>query len=169
MIKIIDGKPYLDQVKQLIQEYTQWLGRDLSFQNLDKELADIAEKYTAPNGELLVDIDDNNVVLDMVSYFQHSETRCEMKRRYVLLEGRGHAPGDCLIESVVDHANKSGYKEMVLDTIEPLQAAIHLYKKNGFVECEPYYHNPMDDVIYMSKQLQQHTFCTYNLGAWEHE
>lgn len=52
MIKIIDGKPYLDQVKELIQEYTQWLGRDLSFQNLDEELADISEKYTAPNGEL---------------------------------------------------------------------------------------------------------------------
>lgn len=48
MIKIIDGKPYLDQVKELITEYTQ----DLSFQDLDKELADISEKYTAPNGEL---------------------------------------------------------------------------------------------------------------------
>lgn len=54
MIRIVDGKPYLDQVKALILEYTQWLNRDLSFQNLDKELADIAEKYTAPNGELLV-------------------------------------------------------------------------------------------------------------------
>jgi len=28
-----------------------------------------------------------------------------------------------------------------------------LYKKHGFVECEPYYHNPMDDVIYMSREL----------------
>lgn len=67
MIKIIDGKPYLDQVKDLITEYTQWLGRDLSFQNLDKELADIAEKYTVPNGELLVAVDDNGVVLGMVA------------------------------------------------------------------------------------------------------
>ena len=41
MIKIDDGKPYLGQVKELIQEYTQWLGRDLSFQDLDKELAPI--------------------------------------------------------------------------------------------------------------------------------
>ena len=80
MIRIVDGKPYLDQVKALILEYTQWLNRDLSFQNLDKELADIAEKYTAPNGELLVAIDDNNVVLGMVAYYQHSDTRCEMKR-----------------------------------------------------------------------------------------
>ena len=69
MIHIIDGKPYLDQVKELIQEYTQWLGRDLSFQNLDKELADIAEKYTAPNGELLVAIDEKEIVLGMVAYY----------------------------------------------------------------------------------------------------
>ena len=53
----------------------------------------------------------------------------------------------------MDHAKASGYKEMVLDTIEPLKAAIYLYKKHGFVECEPYYHNPMDDVIYMRKEL----------------
>lgn len=52
-------------------EYTQWLGRDLSFQNLDKELADIEEKYTAPNGELLVAIDDNDVVLGMVAYYHN--------------------------------------------------------------------------------------------------
>ena len=75
MINIVDGKPYLDQVKELIKEYTHWLGRDLSFQNLDQELADIAKKYTASNGELLVAIDDNDVVLGMVTYYQHSDTR----------------------------------------------------------------------------------------------
>lgn len=96
MINIIDGKLYLNQVKELIQEYTQWLKCDLSFQNLDKKLADIAEKYIAPNGEL-----------------------------------------------------------MVLDTIKLLQAAIHLYKKHGFVEREPYYYNPMNDVIYMRKELTE--------------
>ena len=32
---------------------------------------------------------------------------------------------------------------MVLDTIIPLQSAIHLYKKVGFVEREAYYHTPM--------------------------
>lgn len=153
MIKIVDGKPYLDEVKQLIIEYTQWLGRDLSFQNLDTELADIAEKYTAPNGELLVAVDDTQAVLGMVAYYQHSDTRCEMKRLYVRPEGRGHALGDRLIEEIMAHAKAAGYTEMVLDTIAPLQAAIHLYKKHGFTECDAYYHNPMDDVIYMNKQL----------------
>ena len=153
MIKIIDGKPYLDQVKELIQEYTQWLGRDLSFQNLDKELADISEKYTEPNGEFLVEFYDKEGGRGWGAYYQHSDTGGQMTRLYVRPEGRGHALGDRLIESIMDHAKASGYKEMVLDTIEPLQAAIHLYKKHGFGECEPYYHNPMNDVIYMSKEL----------------
>ena len=65
MINIVDGKSYLDQVKELITEYTAWLGRDLSFQDLDKELADIAEKYTAPNGELLAAVDDSHTVFGM--------------------------------------------------------------------------------------------------------
>ncbi len=50
-------------------------------------------------------------------------------------------------------AGNAGYAEMVLDTLEPFQAAIHLYKKFGFSECEPYYDNLMDDVIYMKKDL----------------
>ena len=42
---------------------------------------------------------------------------------------------------------------MVLDTLKPFEAAIGLYKKYGFKECEPYYENPMDDVLYMKKGL----------------
>ena len=38
-MKIVDGKPYIDQIKGLIEEYTRRLGRDLTFQNLEEELA----------------------------------------------------------------------------------------------------------------------------------
>ena len=55
--------------------------------------------------------------------------------------------------NATEAAKKAGYKEMVLDTIIPLQSAIHLYKKVGFVEREAYYHNPMDDVLYFKKIL----------------
>lgn len=53
-MKIVDGKPYIQQIKELIIEYAKWLGCDLIFQNLDDELKDPAKKYTAPEGELLV-------------------------------------------------------------------------------------------------------------------
>ena len=152
-MEIRDGKDYIEEVKGLIIEYLQRLGRDLSFQNVDEELSDPAKKYTAPEGELLVAVNDNDEVIGMVAYHRHNDERCEMKRLYVKPETRGQHVGDVLVSEIVSHARDAGYKEMVLDTIVPLKAAISLYKKNGFEECEPYYNNPMDDVIYMKKEL----------------
>ena len=151
-MRILDGKDYIDKVKDLIIEYTSRFGRDLSFQNLSEELDDPAFKYTAPQGELLI-AENNGAILGMVAYHRHSDTRCEMKRLYVKPEARGMHLGETLVSEIISHAKKAGYKEMVLDTITPLQAAISLYKKHGFVECEPYYNNPMDDVVYMKKVL----------------
>lgn len=151
-MKIVDGKPYIQQIKELIIEYTKWLGRNLSFQNLDDELKDPAKKYISPEGELLVAVEGEDV-LGMIAYHKHSDTRCEMKRLYVKPSCRGMKLGEKLIEELIAHARQAGYKEMVLDTIVPLQSAIHLYKKLGFTECEPYYHNPMPDVLYFRKEL----------------
>lgn len=151
-MKIVNGKPYIQQIKELIIEYAKWLGRDLSFQDIDDELKDPAKKYTAPEGELLVAVEGEDV-LGMIAYHRHSDTRCEMKRLYVKPSCRGMKLGEKLIEELMVHARQAGYKEMVLDTIVPLQSAIHLYKKLGFAECEPYYHNPMPDVLYFRKEL----------------
>lgn len=151
-MKIVDGKPYIQQIKELIIEYAKWLGRNLSFQNIDDELKDPAPKYTAPEGELLVAVEGEDV-LGMIAYHKHSDIRCEMKRLYVKPSCRGMKLGEKLIEELIVHARQAGYKEMVLDTIVPLQSAIHLYKKLGFTECEPYYHNPMPDVLYFRKEL----------------
>ena len=59
-----------------------------------------------------------------------------------------------LVETLLLLAKDDGYSCMVLDTIEPLQSAIRLYKRFGFQETEPYYDNPMEDVIYMKKLLK---------------
>ena len=151
--QIKDGKDYIPQVRNLIIEYTSSLNRDLTFQNIDAELADPAFKYTPPEGELLVAVDSADHVVGMVAYHRHNEERCEMKRLYVKPEARGQQLGERLVVEIIDHARAAGYREMVLDTIVPFQMAIGLYKKHGFVECEPYYNNPMDDVVYMSKKL----------------
>ena len=76
-----------------------------------------------------------------------------MKCLYVKPKYRENKLGKKLVLKILEHVKKAGYKEMVLDTIIPLQSAIYLYKKVGFVECEAYYHNPMDDVLYFKKIL----------------
>lgn len=149
---IVDGKPYLTEVRALIKEYSERLGRDLSFQNIEDELKNPAHKYTPPEGEILVAMDKGEV-LGMVAYHRHSSVCCEMKRLYVCPKARGMHLGTALVTEIMEHAKKAGYKEMVLDTIEPLKTAISLYKKHGFAECEAYYNNPMEDVIYMRKYL----------------
>lgn len=152
-IKIVDGTKYFDAVKNLIVEYTKFLGRDLSFQNLDSELADLAEKYAPPEGRLLCAQIDSGEIIGCVAYHRHNSERCEMKRLFVKENFRHLRAGVLLVEKILDAAKNDGYKEIVLDTIKPLQGAIHLYKKFGFVEIPPYYNNPMDDVIYMKKIL----------------
>lgn len=151
---IVDGKYYLDQVKELIMEYTNGLNRDLSFQNVDAELNDLANKYMPPNGKIMVAVEeDDEMVVGMVAYTKHSNQRCEMKRLYVLPNYRNMKLGEQLVNAIIFHAKREGFREMVLDTIKPLKAAIHLYQKMGFEECKAYYDNPMDDVIYMKKEL----------------
>ena len=149
---IVDGKPYIEQVRNRILEYTTALGRDLSFQDIEDELSDPAGKYTPPAGEILVAYEDGTV-WGMVAYHRHSEERCEMKRLYVNPQCRGQRLGEKLVDQIIEHAKNAGYKEMVLDTLEPMVPAIRLYQKSGFEVCEPYYNNPYSDVIYMKKRL----------------
>lgn len=153
-MNIVDGKDHIQAVKALIIEYITHLNRDLDFQNIQQELENPAEKYTAPNGEILVALDEQGVAMGIVAYRKHSQQRCEMKRLYVSPAFRGQNLGRKLTEEIILHATEAGFAEMVLDTVQPLKAAIHLYKKLGFVECAPYYHNPMSDVIYMRLPLE---------------
>lgn len=151
-MQIVDGINYLDDIKKLIIEYITFLNRDLSFQNLEEELNDLKAKYTYPNGRIIVALVDEKVV-GCVAFYKHNLKRCEMKRLYVKKEYRHLKIGQKLVEEIIALAKKDGYQEMVLDTIKPLTNAINLYKKMGFKEIEPYYNNPLPDVIYMKLSL----------------
>lgn len=151
-MQIVDGINYLDDIKKLIIEYITFLNRDLSFQNLEEELNDLKAKYTYPNGRIIVALVDEKVV-GCVAFYKHNLKRCEMKRLYVKKEYRNLKIGQKLVEEIIALAKKDGYQEMVLDTIKPLTNAINLYKKMGFKEIEPYYNNPLPDVIYMKLSL----------------
>ena len=150
---LVDGALYVEQVRTLLLEYTRQLGRDLTFQQIDEELRDPARKYAAPHGALLMAFAKDEPA-GMVAYRRHSAVRCEMKRLYVRPSYRGRGIGERLVEAILECAIRAGYKEMVLDTLAPMHAAIGLYTKFGFEVCAPYYDNPMPDVIYLKKDLQ---------------
>ncbi len=150
-MKIVEGSKYLADVKKLIIEYTDSLNRNLEFQGLRQELENLDSKYK--QGDIFIALSHQNEPIGCAALYEHNKNRCEMKRLYVKPKYRKLKLGKKLVERIIQSAKDKGYKEMVLDTIKPLKSAIHLYKKFGFVECEPYYNNPMDDVIYLKLKL----------------
>ena len=73
----------VEEARELIREYTDWFGRDLSFQSLDDELNHVESKYLPPEGRLVVAVDDDGVVCGCVAYHRLDEGTAEMKRLYV--------------------------------------------------------------------------------------
>ena len=53
----------IEDVKNLIIEYTKFLNRNLDFQGLKDELEDLRTKYSAVEGELLVAVSDDNEII----------------------------------------------------------------------------------------------------------
>jgi ribosomal protein S18 acetylase RimI-like enzyme len=138
----------IDNIKTLFAEYTQMLGVNLDFQNYQKELEQLPGKYALPDGRLYIAYAENQVV-GCIALRRIDDATCEMKRLYVRPEFRGKKIGQMLAEQIIEDAVKLKYDYMVLDTLAILKSALNLYKNLGFYEIEPYYQNPLDNVIYM--------------------
>ncbi len=152
-IKIEIGYKYIDEVKRLIELYMSELDRNLDFQDINDELVHLQQKYAEPKGKLLVALNEKKQVIGCVAFHSFDKNKCEMKRLFVLPQYRSKKVGERLVQSIIESAQKVGYEEMILDTIQPLKSAIGLYKKFGFKEIQPYYNNPMKDVVYMGLKL----------------
>jgi ribosomal protein S18 acetylase RimI-like enzyme len=138
----------LSIVRALITEYATSLGVDLSFQNLDHELATLDEFYE----QILVARDETRAA-GCVALRRIDDTICEMKRLYVSPAFRGHDLGRRLAVSIIEEARKRGYERMRLDTLPTMSAAIPLYRSLGFVEIEPYRFNPVAGTRFMEVNL----------------
>lgn len=77
----------------------------------------------------------------------------EMKRLWVRGAARGSGLGRALVLAAVAAARRLGYKSVVLDTLERLEAANGIYEAAGFRRRGAYYHNPLPNVVYWELDL----------------
>ena len=145
----------LSSSHNLFQAYAVGLGLDISFQNFDHELANLPGKYAPPSGALLLaKSTSTSEAIGCVGLRPlQPQGTCEMKRLYVSPEGRGTGVGKALAEAVVNEAKRLGYRRMVLDTLGSMTTPLKLYRGLGFRDIEPYYHNPLEDVIFLELTL----------------
>lgn len=150
-----------DGIVELLEEYTNMLMRQdktaaqyLNQQNYAYEKEHLEEIYGLPLGRfLVVKVDDKIVGCVGLKHMQGGQ--CELKRLYVKESYRGQHLSDRLMEVILKEAKAIGYETIYLDTLPFLKEAIHLYRKFGFFECEPYNDSPMDTSIYMRLDLKE--------------
>jgi len=138
-----------ETVEALFREYVASLAEDISFQNVDDELAGLPGKYARPGGVVLIAWD-GDAPAGAVAYRMFEPGVCEMKRLYVRDAFRGRGVARELANELIDDARTRGFRTMLLDTLGSMQAARALYRDLGFVPVAPYYENPLPGVAYMA-------------------
>ncbi|MEW6411589.1 MAG: GNAT family N-acetyltransferase [Candidatus Zixiibacteriota bacterium] len=158
MVEIIQAttKEHLAAVYELFREYIESLGFDLSFQNIEEEIANLPGEYAPPEGRLYLALCDGQPA-GCVGLRQLSSVICEMKRMWVRPQFRGKKIGHTLAEKVVEDARAIGYRKMVLDTIDTMAEAMAIYRSLGFKSVQPYYYNPIDGATFFEKDLTEDT------------
>ena len=144
----IDRADDLGVVRDLIVEYAESTGVDLSFQNFQNEIETLDSFY-----ELLLIARDGEHVAGCIALRKLDAATCEMKRLYVRPSFRGSGAGRLLAIRLIDEARQRGYKRMRLDTLPSMHSAMKLYESLGFVDIEPYRYNPIENSRYMELSL----------------
>ena len=79
---------------------------------------------------------------------------CELKSLYLFKRYQRRGLGRKLLDTAIDEAKRTGYREMYLDTLSTSERAIRLYEKAGFKVTEQYNENDAAD-IFMVLDLDQ--------------
>jgi putative acetyltransferase len=90
---------------------------------------------------------------------------CEMKRLCVCAEARSLDTGGQIARRLIQEGVRLGYSFMLLDTLDRLESAIHLYESLGFVRTEPYYGNLLPGVVYWKLDLRGQHCAAADLGV----
>lgn len=149
----VNNKELAEETKLLFKEYEKWLNVSLCFQGFDEEVKSLPGKYSPPDGRLyIVKYDDK--YSGCIALRKLEKDICEMKRLYLKEDVRGKGIGKLLVEKIIKDAKDIGYNKMRLDTIkDKMPNAVDIYKKFGFAEILPYYHNPNPHTLFMELDL----------------
>jgi ribosomal protein S18 acetylase RimI-like enzyme len=146
---VIEQTPDVAVVRQLILEYADATGVDLSFQGFQEEIESLPTHYQAI---FLARWDGKPA--GCVALRRIDDETCEMKRLYVRPEFRGKNIGRALAELVIAEGRVRRYERMRLDTLPSMRGAIALYETLGFGEIAPYRYNPIAGTKYMELDLR---------------
>jgi len=140
--------------RELFVEYQHSLDVNLEFQGFSAELERLPGGYSPPDGALLL-LRLDGVICGCVGIRRLADGVAEMKRLFVEPRCRGSGLGKRLAAAAIAEAARLGYRELKLDTLPVMEAAIGLYRSLGFVETAPYYDNPIAGARFLALPLSR--------------
>jgi putative acetyltransferase len=98
----------------------------------DVDLADIEGNYLKSGGVFRVVLAPGGSILGCAGLFRLSEDEAELRKMYLLPPARGRGIGRRLLQELLSHARRLGYRRVSLETASVLTEAIALYRSAGF-------------------------------------
>ena len=109
------------------------------YSSSDPEVQTMYEVYTNDQSAFFVIEDDKGLVYGcggIGPLAGGDNSICELKKMYFLPELRGKGLGQLMMDRCMEAANVCGYTQCYLETLVAMEAANHLYHKNGFKKLE---------------------------------
>jgi len=100
----------------------------------DIETTQMFESYQGDR-EVYFVIEENDIVVGgagIKGLKDSDETICELQKMYFTPSARGKGYGKSMFEKCLKTAKELGYDKCYLESASVLEAAIHMYEKNGF-------------------------------------
>jgi GNAT superfamily N-acetyltransferase len=148
------GENDFAEVTAMMREYIAWLPFDVgSFQDVERELANVAIEYGPPRGVALLATDDDGPA-GVVGVRRFDDGIAELKRMWARPRARGLGIGMALGTRALAEAREMGYTTIRLDTvIGVMDGANRLYESLGFRDIGPYRTNPIPGARFMELDL----------------
>lgn len=97
---------------------------------------------------------DGDIPVGSASFKKYDDESAEVKRVFIKQEYRGKGISNKLMELLENVAREQGYQYLILESGEPLVAAMALYRKIGYKVIPNYgQYKDMPDSICMKKKL----------------
>ena len=99
----------------------------------DSDLDDVERSYAKRGGTFRVLVSETGEVVGCGGLYPLDATEAEIRKMYFRPDARGRGHGRALLRDLLDHARRSAFRRVVLETASVLREAIALYRKFGFV------------------------------------
>lgn len=152
ILKTAETNKSFEDAKNLFLQYAQSLNIDLRFQGFEEELNTLHIQYNKPAGAILLAYKDG-LAIGCAGIRKFEDSVAELKRMFVQPEHRQLKIGKQLMALAIDIAKDLGYKSLRLDTLPHMTSALNIYRSFGFYEISAYRYNPINNTIYMERQL----------------